>query len=66
MNVYLVEISICILCFNKNDQTKLSNIIFNWLIINFLFDLRIYNGTFSYTNNVQHNLLWASICAIQA
>ena len=27
--VYFVEISICILCFNKNDQTKLSNIIFS-------------------------------------
>jgi len=60
MNVYLVEISICILCFNKNDHLHTLNGLMA------IHDLRIYNGTFSYTNNVQHNLLWASICAIQA
>ena len=37
MNMYLVEISICILCFNKYDQNKIiKQYIFNWLIINFL------------------------------
>ena len=37
MNIFLVEFSKCIRCFNKYDQNKIiKHYIFNWLMINVL------------------------------